>query len=354
MQMIAKPTAYYRALLGRLPMIGQALCWTVVRGVGLPVTVEQVITRIGGDPATLAHRGWDAAFEEHPAGVAHLAQVGSAVVLFEVNGNQGRRPEVLRWLSDAAWVHSVFWHVNGADRLMYAVYGRVLTEVDVFSPERRHGQDPAALDDDLQELVALRADDGSDYRPAAMAVVEARTGVRLQTNWFDQPQLSVLITDPLPRDPHPPTTFAWADPDLHALLSLAGPGAQRDALVRVAGLLAERFDLAGEPEVSQALAALDPNASVSVSPEGLNRLQGRLRADFEAVRDESPMEQNPAWWRMQAASAISAAVGQPGGYLDPLDALLHARHALQTDWPPLRNELRALARTVSVVSESDQ
>jgi hypothetical protein len=45
--------AHYQALRWQVPGGGEGLCWTVVRGLGEPVTVEQVVRRIGGDPATL-------------------------------------------------------------------------------------------------------------------------------------------------------------------------------------------------------------------------------------------------------------------------------------------------------------
>jgi len=325
---MATTTEHYQALLDRVPMIDEALCWTVVRGIGRPITMEEVIERIGGDPATLEERDWDAAHDHFPAGVVHLAQAGSAVTLFEVNGREGQRPEVLRWLTDGACAHSVYWHVNGGDLLAYAAYGKLITGVDVFSPEHRHGDDPAALDDDLQELIALRADDASDYRPAAMAVVEARTGVRLQPDWFERPRLSVIIAEPLPSDPYAPTGLASVDPDLHVLLSLADADTQRTALTRVTRLLAERFDLA------------DP---ATASRRALLELRGRLREEFEASREQGPMEQNPAWLRMQATLAISTAA-LPA---ESLNALCHASLALGADWPALRNELRALARAAT-------
>lgn len=345
--MTSKTTPYYDALLDRLPGIDEALCWTVVRGVDKPITVEQVVSRIGGDPATLTERDWWAAYDEYPASVVHLAQVGPAVTMFEVNGGEGRRPEVLRWLSDGACVHSVYWHVNGADRLMYAAYGRVLTEVDVFSPDIRHGESPAALDDDVTELIAICENEEGSCRPAAMAVVEARTGVRLPMEWFEQPRLSVVITNPVPHDPRPPTSLARMDPDLHVWLKLAARDVRRAALARMARLLAGRFDLTDEPAVSQACEVL-ASGTEPAAFAALNPLRWRLQSDFDAVRDQGPIEENPAWWRMQAAMAISAALTPPGRYPDPLDALNHASAALQADWPSLRDELRRLARTNSV------
>ena len=338
-RMISETTAHYQELLDGLPMVEQALCWTVVLGVAGPVTVDQAISRIGGDPATLAERDWEAVFDHDVANVVHLAQIGSAVVLFEVNGFQGQRPEVLRRLSDGASVHAVSWNVNGADKIVYAAYGQVITGVDVFSPERRHGSNPAALDDELRELVALRAEGGDDYRPAAMAVVERCTGVRLRADWFERPRLSVIVAEPLAQDPRPRSGFASIDPDLHVLLSLAGPAVQLAALTRAIQVLAECCDLAGEPAVSQALAALAPDA------RGVLELRSRLSEEFNVVQDRGPFQQNPAWRRMQAGLAISAAVTPASGYSEPLDALGHACSALRADWSALRNELRALART---------
>jgi hypothetical protein len=90
--------AHYQALRWQVPGGGEGLCWTVVRGLGEPVTVEQAVRRIGDDPATLDERPLHASIEEFPAAVVHVAQQGPAVLLLEV-----LRAELLRRASAKCW-----------------------------------------------------------------------------------------------------------------------------------------------------------------------------------------------------------------------------------------------------------
>src|SRR5690349_21293805 len=121
----------YEQLLRRTAL-DVAMCWTVVEPVTAPVTVEEVVRRLGGDASTIALSGPD----EVPDGatVFHLHPVGSAVTLLEVNDHQGSRVEVLRRLSDGARAHSAFWNVNAVSRLSYAVYGKVLAAFEALEP----------------------------------------------------------------------------------------------------------------------------------------------------------------------------------------------------------------------------
>src|SRR3982751_1202749 len=139
----------YEELLRRTAL-DTALCWTVVEPVTAPVTVEEAVRRLGGDPEAVARSVPD----EVPDGwaVFHLHPVGSAVTLLEVNGSQGSRVEVLRRLSDGARVHSAFWNVNAVSRLSYAVYGKVLTAFEAF--DLPDWADTAYLADDLDDLDA--------------------------------------------------------------------------------------------------------------------------------------------------------------------------------------------------------
>src|SRR5207248_3946963 len=214
-----------------------ALCWTVVEPVTRPVTVEEVVRRLGGDPSAVAQSGLD----DVPPGstVFHLHPAGSAVGLLEVNDYQGSRTEVLRRLSDGARVHSAFWNVNAVNRLSYAVYGKVLASFEAFP----FSADPGPLDGDLGDLAA-----GGDWKAAMLAVVERRTGVVLEDGWLTGPH-PVAVLPPVPFDPQPPGFLGAADPDLDALLRLAPEPARRAALRWLVSGLAAAFDLTDEPAV---------------------------------------------------------------------------------------------------------
>ncbi|HWH01067.1 MAG TPA: DUF6461 domain-containing protein [Pilimelia sp.] len=147
---------HYARLLDRHPWLRVALCWTVIEPVTAPVDCAEVVRRLGGDPGELRPR--------HPRtpdiDVDHdrecryfVDQVGRVVTVLEFAG-EGSRREVLRWLSDGARVHSAFWNADGVSRLTYAVYGDILTSLQVNLPDERQGSDPDALNADLGVLLA--------------------------------------------------------------------------------------------------------------------------------------------------------------------------------------------------------
>ena len=76
-----------------------------------------------------------------------VRDLGSWLLVVEVNGWQGSRPEVLRRVSAGGRAVSAYWNVNLTTRFSYAVDGRVLTAFEVMSPDRRHGADPDCLEE---------------------------------------------------------------------------------------------------------------------------------------------------------------------------------------------------------------
>ncbi|MGC4868148.1 hypothetical protein ACLQ3B_22265 [Micromonospora sp. DT53] len=100
--------AYYKDLATTgLPV---AMCCTVAQPLGVALTLEDVASRLGGDPDDLEVLDLSEAYEIGPndGWVLHLDQVGPAVTNLENNGFQGARPEVLRALSVDAKVHSAW------------------------------------------------------------------------------------------------------------------------------------------------------------------------------------------------------------------------------------------------------
>jgi hypothetical protein len=303
----------YREFL-RATALDTALCWTVVEPVTRPVTIEEVVRRLGGDPSTIAPSAPDEVPPGHTA--FHLHPAGSAVALLEVNDYQGSRPEVLRRLSDGARVHSAFWNVNAVSRLSYAVYGKVLASFEALPPP----EDPGPLDGDLDDLFT-----GDDWQAALLAVVERRTGVVLD-DWVSRPH-PVAVLPPVPFDPQPPGFLGAADPDLDALLRLAPERARRAALRLLVSGVAATFDLADEPAVRAVVDALKTGfAEDELHYQALDGLQGGDRQ------------------RRQALAAIQLAVAPPGHWQDPLDAFYLASVALAERWPELRRQVRAIVR----------
>ncbi|WBB68848.1 hypothetical protein [Micromonospora sp. WMMD812] len=336
--MTDEDVAWYERLLETKPdLVDFATCWTVVQPLTKPVTVPEAARRLGGNPADIEERaGWD--FEE-PDGTAHLHQVGPAVVMVQTAGCEGVRDEALRWLSDGAAVHSSWWGAaNGRSFLCYAAFGRVLTRLESLDDDQPTGEQPTALDEDRDPLR-----DDLDY-PAQLAFVERRTGIRLDPSWLDQPHPTVVLRTPIPDDPRPPGMFGAADPDLAAMLLLAGESTQRAALRWVLDMLADEQDLRGEPAVGAVLDALPQGwpAGDDLSHQ-LHGLQVRLTQEVNASPGGSP-ERWRRYYRMRAGEAFAATVARSRGRSDPPDTLWFAQQAFQQRWPAIRAELWRRAR----------
>ncbi|MBB5784190.1 DUF6461 domain-containing protein [Nonomuraea jabiensis] len=200
--MIDETQRRYADFLQRNPYLTQATCWTVVQPIASPLTIEAVVERLGGRAEDLEPEPDDDVDEADYEGVFYISQDDASFILYESNGYQGIRPEVLRRLSDGARVLSLFWNVNGTTRLMYAAYGTIVTALDPMFPGERWGETPHALDAELAVLEAAAG--GGRWQAAAMAVVEAVTGVRLDLPDASAPRL--LLEETIPDDPPTPTS----------------------------------------------------------------------------------------------------------------------------------------------------
>jgi hypothetical protein len=171
---------------------GESMCWTVVRPHQARLTVEEVLRRLRGDPGTMtACRPADVGYDDE---AAFLEQRGDAVIIVRYNVDNDEE-DVLRRLSQDATVHEVFWVINNFNRLCYAIDGVVVTELDVLRPQDRWGADPGALTnhlDALRDLCDRERGPSPDWE-TAMATVDSLTGLGLDADWFDRPQLFAKI-----------------------------------------------------------------------------------------------------------------------------------------------------------------
>ncbi|HZM83161.1 MAG TPA: DUF6461 domain-containing protein [Candidatus Limnocylindrales bacterium] len=334
--------AYYRQFLENRPWYAEGVSWTVIQPASEAITEDIVLRRLRGKRVDLTEIRFPHINDFRPGmpdemKVAHLTQVDEAVVMFQPNGFEGARPEVLRWLSAGARVHNVDWTINGNGGISYAVYGKVLAWVDKNDPGRRSGEHPQVLDHDLDRLqeIRRRSDDGdladADFDSEAMAIVERRTGVRLDVDWvdaFEAPGLAVMIGD-IPNDPTPPSRFGYRDPDLDARLRAAPEPVRRAALTLVAQTLAARFTFSDPEALASTLEAIEQG--VEVSPE----LRARMFRS-NAFGDGQGRS---------AAHGLYTATAPPGAGLDqPLDLLNSAMYAIPDDWPRLREQIDGLLR----------
>ncbi|MGV9215129.1 DUF6461 domain-containing protein [Micromonospora sp. RB23] len=322
--MVSEAVRYYDDFLAERDWLAEGLSWAVVQPASAEATVDGVIKRLR---ATRVEPGDDQSGE-----LADLAQIGPDVLVFQDNGCALSRPEVLRWLSDGTRVHTVEWTVNGNGGLTYAVYGRILAWMDLNDPERRHGDDPSAFADDLDDVRAAR---GTGYvRSAAMAFVEQRTGVRLPAGWMSDegadPQAGPWVTVRLPHipaDPGPPSNFGHYEPDLDARLRAAPDRVRRAAVALAVRAVTTRFRFSDDELARRAVEAVE--RGLTVDEETRWRI-ARLRAQGDDVRP--------------CADAVHALHAALGAGMAAVDALGAARHALGDRWPAVRQDLHRLVR----------
>ena len=228
--------------------------------------------------------------------VAAIRDLGSWLLVVEVNGWQGSRPEVLRRVSAGSRAVSAYWNVNGVTRFSYAAGGRVLTAFEVMSPGRRDGEDPGCL----EEARAGLPWDAGERVPLMLALMSRVTGLRVAEEWCDG-DFAVVPVHPVADDPastvYPPTQALTYDdgPVAWALLH-AGDAARR----RVAGIAA-RF-AADEAASHDARRARGRKESAPPSVSGQ-----RVRAAGSGRRPRPARPEVPVRWRRRSSPSLPPA-----------------------------------------------
>lgn len=334
--------AYYRQFLEDRPWYAEGLSWTVIQPASQAVTEDVVLRRLRGTRVDLSQLQFPHVNDFRPgmpdeSKVAYLTQADTAVVMFQPNGFEGARPEVLRWLSAGARVHNVDWTINGNGGISYAVYGTVLAWVDKNDPERRTGDRPEVFDEDLGGLREARRRwdlgdlSGADFDSEAMAVVERRTGIRLDADWvdsFEEAGTAVMIGN-IANDPSPPGRFGRRDPDLDARLRTAPEPVRRAALTLVARTLAARFIFSDPEALLSTVEAIEQGVPVAAEVHA-RMFRSRATGDGDGA---------------SAVAGLAAAAAPPGQIADePLGLLSAAMYAVPDEWPRLRAAIEALLR----------
>ncbi|GIL25396.1 hypothetical protein [Actinocatenispora comari] len=179
----------------------EELCFSVVEG----ADESQVIRRFGGDPgATEVHgpeRYWQLMETHGPGDIVHLVQVGTAatgqVFAIEINGYTGILGQ--RSLSrDGARVLTVYTHVNGADRIGYAIDGRQVIDEEPWGPltplsdpEPEPAWKPAwceGLTDPEHGVWLCGA--------RQLVLAERVMGILIEPEWFRTPLRTAQLPDP--------------------------------------------------------------------------------------------------------------------------------------------------------------
>ncbi len=341
--------AYYESVLHETGHIDD-MCWAVVEGIDAPVSIEEAVRRLGADPDALTELPYGAKPDVSSwETLVYLAPHGSGVVLCERGSSlQSVRPEVIRWLSAGARVHSTTWHYTGGERLLYGAYGRLLTGLRPNWPRERWGELPDALDDDLRAVGGFAASD-PDLGPhpeahpgaVAMAAIELRTGARATIEWLTDTRIAVPVTHPIPDDPRPTTALARMDADLDAWLRLASDETRQEAVRHALNRIIVRFDLSTDPVVTLLRPALETGQLMAAGPD-----VDAVREAWRRLPDQYGVPLPKArGFRRSARTLVFHAVTSSTYSQQPLNVLCQAKELLEDEWPPLRTELVAIARS---------
>lgn len=180
---------YYQRLLDTAQWLGVGMSWTVIQSLGEPLSVEDVAERLAGPDAEI--RMLDVREGPPYDAAVHIADCGPSIMLLDHIGEVvSSVPGLMERLSVGARLWNVGWHVNGGHRLIYAVEGRVLTEVPSLDRDSVYGPDPHALDHVLHLLP-------DPYTPlsqaTAMAIIEMESGAYLEMEWLEADQTAVIL-----------------------------------------------------------------------------------------------------------------------------------------------------------------
>jgi hypothetical protein len=182
---------HYCRLLDTAQWLEVGMSWTAIQSLAEPLSMADVAERLAGPDAEI--RMLDVREGPLYAPAVHIADFGSSIMLLDHVG------EVVSWvpglmdrLSEGARLWNVGWHVNGGNRLVYAVDGRVLVEVPALDPTAVYGADPHALD----HVLHLLPDPFTPLSKAsAMAIIEMESGASLDLEWLEADQMAIILGD---------------------------------------------------------------------------------------------------------------------------------------------------------------
>ncbi|MEV0589477.1 hypothetical protein [Nonomuraea sp. NPDC050310] len=209
--------------------------------------------------------------------------------------------------------------------------------MDPKYPGERRGKTPHVLDTELTVLEA--AAEPGEWQAAAMAVVEAVTGVRLD---LPDPSAPRLLEETIPDDPRAPSALGGVDPDLDVRLRLAPEPVQTAVIHRVVNAYVTATGLTDEAMVREALDHLATGGGhARRAGADLTPLLARLMDDRRDEQGAVLAEDHPVSRRFWAARALDEAI--PGRtWPDRLDAIVNAPTIPGDMWPALRAQIKTM------------
>lgn len=325
---------HYRSLINEHQwLLSDGFCWTVIGSTGADFTeglapgalpeVRELDVR--EDPLNLL-----------PIPVVFIREHNEVLSLVQTEGTYVGRPEVLRRLARGGWVWSVSWGPRDGGTISYARDGKLRWPEFSYDggilQQAEEGVD-AGFAQHLALLSEVRhSDDHALVRAAALAVIDAATGARLDADWLNGSAQAIVVDFPLPADA--PLLTPFSDRELDVLLRARPQSARREILLTAAETIAEEFDLV---DLTGALGAV--RQAGELTPDAQDALLF-TQIDLCGEWQENPVEGRA---RMLAGTAIRAALRAMTEGADNFDALVYARASLGPRWPALEAEIHRIA-----------
>ncbi|GAA1797622.1 hypothetical protein GCM10009795_048850 [Nocardioides hankookensis] len=271
-----------------------------------------------------------------------VAATGSNAAVFEFNGFEGTRAEVLRDASrrGAKVAASIFWNVNGAVQVTCARRGKVVATVDLSYVDE---DDLAELPRALRPLARLCVgDDVPDLVAVGAAMVETYAGVGFSRADLDGSRSLPIISRPADLTTYLPGGRGYRPlehslPELQDAVDALPPGSQRRLAEWAALAAAREAGLTDQPAVRQVLDQLGSGAPTSLPP-GLETLRRRYAAASDRLEAEDDFDE---------ASAGALARYHAWLPIHGLEALRYTSHA-----DPYSAAIGALSATASAFTST--
>jgi hypothetical protein len=188
--------------------------------------------------------------EDYLGDWARVGAEGPAAIVFEDNGYQGLRPEVLRPASRASAsgnAASICWNVNDEIHFSCSRRGKVVCSVELIGVEDELDELPKPL----HGLAALCTDEGADLVAIGAAMVEEFTGVAFGPETFSAATARAM--DPRPEDLRTSgvmnALLRYDAPDLVEAIAALDSTTQRRLAEWVSGAAIAEAGIADEPAV---------------------------------------------------------------------------------------------------------
>ncbi|MER6509409.1 hypothetical protein ABT158_21485 [Nonomuraea sp. NPDC001636] len=190
---------HYRNLFSQQQYFEEALCWTVVQPLRDEITVDDLLWRLNGgrDPEEriMEYPREEAGEEGMP--VLFVYQGEGAWGFLEFSQGFATPDHILTELSKESRVWMTTWHFNGGYTILYAADGKVRAQMRdfIFDEHTVQEGDQSILAEFRSMLDSLDSEDYRGKRSAALAFIEASTGMGIESEWLDVEEASVVILD---------------------------------------------------------------------------------------------------------------------------------------------------------------